>query len=263
MTSSSRNPWRCIWLSISYFIIHWMIIVSYSLLIIAPSLTAAMLLKQCFIDSEHDRRVELYKINNASNEVWWVARSTRLIHFPLRCVRRKVIMKVGSVCLDTFCWYILSHGIHRWIQGGWGAHASPYLQKSLKLAVNFLMLSARRPLFPPILDPPRCIYTVISHLYETGAILSSWILKGHSHSAIRATLHSPFNLTVVESAPRREGVQLKEQPLADSIHRVSHCLPYKHIQSSEILSCIVKSAPGLKGVQLMEQPLAYIWEKSG
>jgi hypothetical protein len=34
-------------------------------------------------------------------------------------------------------------------------------------------------------------------------------------------------LNCIESAPRRESVQLKEQLEADSIHCVSHCLPYQ------------------------------------
>jgi hypothetical protein len=57
-------------------------------------------------------------------------------------------------------------------------------------------------------------------------IFSSWTLNGYSHSARRTTLLSPVNLTVV----RRDGVQLKEQPEADSIYCVSHCLPYKPVQ---------------------------------
>jgi hypothetical protein len=46
-------------------------------------------------------------------------------------------------------------------------------------------------------------------------------IKHYSHSTIQSTLISPLNLTVVWSAPRREGVQLKEQP--GWFHR--SCLP--------------------------------------
>jgi hypothetical protein len=44
----------------------------------------------------------------------------------------------------------------------------------------------------------------------------AWILKSYSHFASWTTLLSPLNFTAVASAPRREGVQLKEQHQADS-----------------------------------------------
>jgi hypothetical protein len=59
---------------------------------------------------------------------------------------------------------------------------------------------------------------------------TSWTLKGYSHSTSQTTLLSPLNLTVVESAPRQEGVQLKEQPQADSIHRAHPTAFHTNVQ---------------------------------
>jgi hypothetical protein len=55
--------------------------------------------------------------------------------------------------------------------------------------------------------------------------------------------YTPYTLqrilkSVVESAPRREGVQLKEQPEADSIHRVCP-IAFQSIQMDPMLSMLL------------------------
>jgi hypothetical protein len=75
----------------------------------------------------------------------------------------------------------------------------------------------------------------------------SWTLKGYSHStshASRTSLLSSLNLTVVESAPSMEGVQLKEQP--GWLH-VPHCLSYKPVQRDHGTKLFINCLAGVQG----------------
>jgi hypothetical protein len=49
---------------------------------------------------------------------------------------------------------------------------------------------------------------------------------------------------------RREGVQLKEQRQADSIHRVSHCFPYKPVQWDPRTKLCLNCLAGVQGRSL-------------